>query len=251
MTTEPPPADAIATSRLTKSFGRTRALSDVGLRVPWGTALALFGPNGAGKSTLLRILATLSSPDDGDIRVAGLDQRKEPGKVRATIGYLGHQSLLYDDLSAAENLHFYARLYSVPDAASRVGELLADVGLADRADQRARTLSNGMRKRLSLARALLHRPSVLLLDEPETGLDQAGVDLLERVVRGVAEAGACVAFTTHDVERGLALADRVAVLAAGRLVIDQATDGLDPATVRAHLGSSGGGTGTSRRREAS
>lgn len=241
MTIESELSDAIATTRLTKSFGRTRALSNVGLRVPWGCALALFGPNGAGKSTLLRILATLSAPDAGDVRVAGLNQRKEPGRVRAVIGYVGHQTLLYDDLSAAENLHFYARLYGVTDAVSRVGELLTDVGLADRAGQRTRTLSNGMQKRLSLARALLHRPSVLLLDEPETGLDQQGVELLERVVRGVAEAGACVAFTTHDIERGLALADRVAVLAAGRLVIDQAVDGLGAEAVRAHLSLPGTG----------
>ena len=227
--------EAIRTEGLTRSFGRTRALAGVDLGLPWGNALALFGPNGAGKSTLLRVLATLTMPDAGTARVGGFDRRTDTGRIRAAVGYVGHQTLLYDDLTAEENLRFYARLYNIPNAANRTIELLADVGLSDRATQRVGTFSNGMQKRLAIARALVHRPSVLLLDEPEAGLDEAGLGLLERVVRGVAAAGAAVVMSTHDVDRGLALADRTAVLIAGRVALDCVAQETDATSIRAYL----------------
>ena len=234
---QPPRAegDAIRTEGLTRSFGRTRALAGVDLTVPWGCTLALFGPNGAGKSTLLRVLATLTMPDAGSVRVGGFERHRDAGRIRAMVGYVGHQTLLYDDLTAEENLRFYARLYGVGDAASRVEELLTDVGLIDRAGQRVGTFSNGMQKRLAIARALVHRPSVLLLDEPEAGLDEAGLGLLERVVRGVTAAGAAGAMSTHDVDRGLALADRVAVLTTGRVALDCAAHETDAVAIRGYL----------------
>lgn len=226
---------SIATEGLTRSFGRTRALTKVDLEVPWGTALALFGPNGAGKSTLLRILATLTTPDAGSVHVAGIDLRANAARARASIGYVGHQPLLYHDLSAVENLRFYANLYGMVDANPRIAELLADMGLADQVDQRVGFFSNGMQKRLAIARALLHRPSVLLLDEPEAGLDEAGLCLLTQVVRGVTEAGAAVVVSTHDVQHGLELADQVAVLTAGRLVLTTNANKTSAEAISAYL----------------
>ena len=186
---------------------------------PGGQALALFGHNGAGKSTLLRTLATLVRPDSGNIRVAGFNRDRQDRLIRSAIGYVGHDSLLYDDLTPVENLRFYARLYGVRDAEDRTDAVLRDVGAREWAGRRVRTLSNGMRKRVAIARALLHRPRVLLLDEPETGLDEGGLELLEAVVRAVTDGGASVAMTTHGAEQGLALADQVAVLSAGRVTM--------------------------------
>ena len=226
------PSLAIEVRGLYKAFGATAALRDVSLQLEWGGVLSLFGPNGAGKSTLLRTLATLSRHDHGDVRVAGYDRAKQAAQIRAAVGYVGHQPLLYDDLTPAENLHFYARLYNLTDREGAVRRALTDVGLGAWAERKVRTLSNGMQKRTALARALLHRPAVLLLDEPETGLDQEGLALLERIVRGAAEGGAAVVMSTHAVDRGLALADRVAALAAGRLVLDAAKADVGPADLR-------------------
>ena len=210
---------AIDISGVSKSYGATPALRDVDLQLPWGQALVLFGHNGAGKSTLLRTLATLVRPDSGNIRVAGFDRDRQDRLIRSAIGYVGHDSLLYDDLTPVENLRFYARLYGVRDPENRTDAVLRDVGAREWAGRRVRTLSNGMRKRVAIARALLHRPRVLLLDEPETGLDEGGLELLEAVVRAVTNGGASVAMTTHGAERGLALADQVAVLSAGRVTM--------------------------------
>jgi len=229
------PGLAIEVAGLTKIFGRTTALRNISLQVPWGVAVALLGPNGAGKSTLLRAIAMLARPDEGTVRVAGVTRGHDAARARAALGYVGHQPLLYDDLTPEENLRFYARLHDVRDAGARIRQVLADVGMSHRATSRVRTLSNGMQKRIAIARALLHRPAVLLLDEPETGLDQEGLALLGRIVRGVADGGATVLFSTHDIERALALADRVALLRGGRLVLDASRAAADAASLRALL----------------
>lgn len=241
---DPSTAAAIEAAGLDKTFGgRAFALRDVSFRLPWGAALAVFGANGAGKSTLLRTLATLVAPDRGSLRVAGFDRVRQAALIRAAIGYVGHRPLLYEYLTVEENLRFYARLYGVTDLAARVRQVLADVGMELRGTQRLGALSNGMQKRASIARALLHRPPLLLMDEPETGLDVEGRDLLERVVRGVTASGASVVMATHDVSRGLALAQHAVVLDAGRVVLQGETRAMGPADIEARLAHAAGSGG--------
>lgn len=196
------------------SFGRTVALRGVDLVVPWGTRLALLGPNGAGKSTLLRVLAGLARPTSGAVRIAGADPRADPFAVQRQIGVVAHQTYLYDDLTARENLHFYAALYALRDVEARVGQLLDVVGLTAKREARVRALSRGQQQRLTIARALLHDPPILLLDEPDTGLDVAAFDLLEDVVL----SGRTVVVTTHNLGHAVRLCDQFALLQAGRVV---------------------------------
>jgi heme ABC exporter ATP-binding subunit CcmA len=211
------PSLAIDVARLSKTFGRTPALRRVDFQLGWGEVLALFGHNGAGKSTLIRMLCTLARPDDGSVRIGGFDTLKQAAHVRSVVGYVGHQPLLYEEMSAVENLNFYAKLYRLNNVRGRIERALDEVGATSYADRRVRTLSNGMQKRVAIARALLHRPRVLLLDEPETGLDQAGLDLLDSIINAVKAGGASVLLSTHAAESGLALADRVIVLTDGRV----------------------------------
>ncbi|MBI3287296.1 MAG: ABC transporter ATP-binding protein, partial [Chloroflexi bacterium] len=156
---------------LSKYYGPRPALRGVDLRIERGEFMTLFGPNGAGKTTLLRILATLSRPSAGTAHIGGLDLRSQGPRFRREIGLVAHEPLLYGTLSVAENLHFFGRLYRVPELEARAREVMEQVGLAHRRHDAVRTLSRGMQQRLSIARALLHRPSLLLLDEPYAGLD--------------------------------------------------------------------------------
>ena len=254
---------------LVKSFGSKVALDGVDLDVAEGEFLTLVGPNGAGKTTLLRILATLTRPTEGSVRVAGYDLAREGAEIRRRVGLASHQTLLYDDLSAEENLRFYGRMYDVTDLEERITALLQRVGLEHRRHDPVRTFSRGMQQRLSIARALLHDPAILLLDEPYTGLDQQAMEVLREVLapplcaeepgsRGAevnspphlcpsaplplrtsaplhkeGEARACtVLMTTHDLERGLELCDRAAILVNGRLVYQADKSDLDAATFR-------------------
>ena len=170
----------IEVSQLTKSFGPRHALAGVDLHVAPGECVVLCGPNGAGKTTLLRILATLARPTSGDVRIAGLDPAKAGADVRRQIGFLSHRTLLYDDLTAEQNLAFYARMYAIPDAQARIDDLLERVGLTARRHDLVRTYSRGMQQRLAVARAVLHRPALVLLDEPYTGLDPLAADTSDR-----------------------------------------------------------------------
>ncbi len=239
-TTAPEPPLAIDVTNLSKAFGRTPALRRVAFQLGWGEVLALFGHNGAGKTTLIRTLCTLARPDDGTVRIGGFDSLKQASHVRSVIGYVGHQSLLYEEMSAIENLNFYAKLYGLTDAEERIERALDEVGATSYAKRRVRTLSNGMQKRVAIARALLHRPRVLLLDEPETGLDQAGLDLLDSIIDAVKAGGASVMLSTHAADRGLALADRVLVLADGRVDLSCARSETSVADVqRAIVGAVG------------
>ena len=214
---------------LTKSFGPRAALAGVNLAVGAGEFVTLVGPNGAGKTTLLRVLATLTKPTSGAVRIAGLDPTREGERVRRHIGFLSHRTLLYDDLTAGQNLRFYARMYDLNDE-TRIIDLLKRVGLATRQHDLVRTFSRGMQQRLSVARAVLHRPSVLLLDEPYTGLDPNAAQVLTGLLADLAEEGCTVLLTTHNLERGLALGRRVVVLARGRVVYDEPREAIDPAT---------------------
>jgi len=217
---------------LVKSFGPTMALRGVNLSVPEGQFLTVVGPNGAGKTTMLRILATLSRPTQGVVQIGGRELPQGAAEVRRHIGLVSHQTLLYGDLSAEENLRFYGRMYDVPDLDARVTQVLEQVGLAHRRRDPVRTFSRGMQQRLAIARAVLHRPSLMLLDEPYTGLDQDAAARLETVMSTVGTEGRTVVMTTHDLERGLAVADRVVILVKGRVAFEANRSELDTAAFK-------------------
>jgi heme exporter protein A len=188
------------------------ALSGVSFSLPESHTLVVLGPNGAGKTTLLKVLATLLRPHSGSVRVLGSELPGEAWKVRGQVGYLGHEPLLYKSMSARENLAFNARLHGVGN--DRVDELLDAVGLTRRADDRIEEFSRGMRQRLAAARAVLHDPPLLLLDEPMSGIDPGAVSLLEPLIGRA--SGRTRVLVTHDVERGKAEADQVLGLRAGK-----------------------------------
>ncbi len=221
-----PESLALEATGVAKSFGPTTALRGVDLRVGWDERVALLGGNGAGKTTLLRLAAGLLRPTSGEVRVAGHALDRAGAGGRRLVGFVGHQSLLYPDLTVDENLGFFARLYGVANSGRRTGALLARLGMAGRRSDRVRALSRGLQQRVALARALLHDPPILLLDEPETGLDAAGRALL---VEEVGIPGRTVILSTHD--RGLArqVAGRAVVLAGGRIAEDVSTSALGDA----------------------
>ncbi len=221
-----PAAAAIEVDRLHKTFGHLAVLRGLDLRVRSGERLLLVGPNGSGKTTLLKILATLIRPSGGRVRVCGFDVRRDAAAVRRCVGVLSHQTYLYGELTALENLSFYRDMYGISNGHQRLPDLLRQVGLERRAHVQVRTLSRGMQQRLALARALLHRPPVLLLDEPDTGLDQKAAAMLGDLLSAVAAEGRTTVLTSHNLERGLALADRVAVLAGGRITFEAAKEEL-------------------------
>ena len=208
---------AIFASALRKDYGDRNVLRNVDVAVPWGRTAVLFGANGAGKTTLLRILAGLSRPDNGDVHIAGQRMRRSGGRARHLVGFVGHQSLLYQDLTCRENLTFYAKLYSMTQPRARIEVVLAQLNLSDRADRRVRTLSHGMQKRLSVARAILHEPAVLLLDEPESGLDAGSVEALGGLLSDWSASGRTALLTTHSAEIGQSWADRTLILERGIL----------------------------------
>ncbi len=210
----------ICTRGVRKVFGLVRVLDGVDLDVHDGEIVALLGANGAGKTTLLKILATLTRPTRGTARVAGHDVSREAEAVRRVIGVVAHGAWVYDDLTARENLKFWATLGGFDTRADDVMAALAGVGLERAADTRVRTFSAGMKRRLSLARAMLARPRVLLLDEPFAGLDQRGKKWLEGRLEALKAAGAAMLLVTHSFGRELGVADRLAVLAGGRIALD-------------------------------
>ncbi|MCU0306715.1 MAG: heme ABC exporter ATP-binding protein CcmA [Thermoleophilia bacterium] len=204
----------------------------VDLDLAAGERLAVVGPNGAGKSTLLRMLATLLRPDAGTLEVAGHRLPDRAARARGSIGYLGHDPLLYLDLTAWQNLDLFARLYGVPDARRRILDGVDRVGLLPRLNEPVRTFSRGMAQRLAIARMLVHDPPLLLLDEPYASLDAAGSGLLDAVLADTA-AGRAAVLVTHDVAHGVRVTDRVLVLRAGRAVLAEPTAGADPDAFRA------------------
>lgn len=213
-------APELQTDNLVKAFGRHYALRGVNLRLEPGEGLVVIGPNGAGKTTLVRCLAGLSRPSDGKIFLRGRELTTSAGDLRRHIGFVSHETLLYDDLTPAENLRFYGRLYDVSELEARLDQLLGDLGLRQRSADPVRTLSRGMRQRLSLARALLHQPRLVLLDEPYTGLDMQATELLEGVLLGMAARGRTVLLTTHDLPTALRCGSRLAVLVEGRVAYE-------------------------------
>jgi len=206
---------AIAVRGIRVAFGATIVLRGIDLTVPWGARLALLGPNGAGKSSLLRILATLARPTAGTVRIAEQDALAAPLAVRRVIGVVAHQTYLYDELTARENLRFYGALYDLPALDARLADLLDRVGLTAQRNARTGSLSRGQQQRLTIARALLHDPPILLLDEPDTGLDLAAFGLLEGLLRAEERT---VLLTTHNLRQAARLCDRYAILSGGRIV---------------------------------
>ena len=205
----------IEVSNLVKRFGPKLVLRNLQFTARQGEFVALLGPNGAGKTTFLRILSSLSSPTMGMVRVAGLELPRQAAGVRRRLGVVSHLPLLYGDLTAQENLMFFGRMYDLPDIDRRIGEVLETVGLAQRRRDLVRTFSRGMQQRLAIARAVLHNPEVLLLDEPHTGLDQDACEMLDDVLRQVSAIGRTVVMTSHDLARVEDLAARFDVLTRG------------------------------------
>jgi heme ABC exporter ATP-binding subunit CcmA len=203
---------------VSRHFGRRRALNRVSFRCDAGEILALLGPNGAGKSTLLSIAATLLAPSAGEVRYGEYKASYAPGLLRASIGLLGHDLYLYPDLSAAENLRFFGRMYDVSNLEPRIADALERAGLSSRGHEPVSGFSRGMRQRLALERTLLHAPRLVLLDEPFTGLDDAATTALAERLAGLRAQGAIVLLTTHDLETIEAITDRAAMLRNGRLV---------------------------------
>ncbi len=234
----------LTATALTKLFGMRPVLRGVDLYVDRGEFVTILGPNGAGKTTLLRILATLSTPNGGTLSIGGIDALKDAAKARANIGMVSHHSLVYPDLTAYENLRFFARMYGLREIRNqrleigatqspispkqglvnlqspdqRIEEALRKVNLWNRAHDYARTFSRGMTQRLTIARAILHNPPLLLLDEPYTGLDQASAQNLSALLREVALSGRAVVMTTHELGRGLEGVTRFVQVEQGKLV---------------------------------
>ena len=215
----PPDEPALRLAGLRREYGERTALEGVGLELGRGRTLVVLGPNGAGKTTLLRILATLLRPSGGEATVLGCALPDEAWKLRGRIGYLGHEPLLYRDLSGRENLRFQARLHGAGRAAAeaRIEELLRAVGMQRRADERVAELSAGMRQRLSICRCVLHEPELLLLDEPDSNLDAEGRKLARALI--AAGAGRTRVVVTHDPDRHLPEADQVLRLGVGEAAV--------------------------------
>jgi heme exporter protein A len=216
----------ITVKKLVKRFGLKAVLRGLDFEVQPGEFVALLGPNGAGKTTFLRILASLSRPSIGSVQVAGFKLPDEAASVRARLGVVSHLPLLYGDLTAEENLRFYGRMYNIPSIEARITEVLEMVGLENRRRDLVRTYSRGMQQRLSIGRAVLHDPDVVLFDEPYTGLDQDASSMLDQVLKTVAAKGRTVVMTSHDLVRAEDLATRFDILSRGVITASTTRDGL-------------------------
>lgn len=222
---------AVEARGLVKRFGAHRGLDGVDLAVPAGAFLSIFGPNGAGKTTLLRILALLSRPTRGSLSVLGVDALEEPDALRARIGLISHRSMLYGDLTARENLEFFSSLYGGAPDRARIDELLRVVELDHRRTDCVRTFSRGMQQRLSIARALVNDPELVLLDEPYSGLDPHAAELFDQLIDRVRD-GRTFIMVSHDLEKGFSLCTHALILARGRAVVCAERSGVDAAAFR-------------------
>jgi heme exporter protein A len=211
---------ALELREVSKQFGDFQALNGVSLRVEPGDSILLYGPNGAGKTTLLRVLSTLARPSEGKVLYDGADVHSNPAAAKAAIGFVSHTTFLYGELTARENLEFMGKLFGLTDFRQRMNVVLDLFHLRERAETPVRELSRGYQQRVSLARAFLHDPHFLLLDEPFTGLDAASTESLQNLMRDLQGQGKAVIFSTHDFEQGKAIAKRLVSLEAGKVRFD-------------------------------
>ena len=228
-------SDAVTATDLGKWIDDRPILEGLTFGVPAGTFVALLGSNGAGKSTLLKLLSTLSPATSGELHLFGKSVAGHGAQLRAMIGLIGHQSLLYRDLSARENLIFFGRLYGISHPAQRADQLLTAVGLSDRANDPVKAFSRGMTQRVAVARALVHSPELLLADEPFDGLDAPSTVVVEQLLHELHESGKTVILVNHDVPQSLRIAQRAMVLREGQLVIDAPADHLSAEEVIAEM----------------
>ena len=214
--------NAVSIRKLSKVFGKNPVLKSLDLDLEKGEFAVIFGPNGAGKTTLLKLISTLITPTEGSVFVSGFNVVEEPEKARREIGLLSHESYLYGELSAKENLRFFGQMYGIKaqELEERISSLLEDTGLVAKKDERVSTFSRGMKQRLSIARALLHRPSILLLDEPYTGLDPGASLVFENIIKSLEFQKSTKLMVSHDLERGFALSSRLLILNKGKFVYD-------------------------------
>lgn len=218
----PPAYDSIIAAKgIGKRFGYKTVLRHVDLLLKQGDSLALFGPNGAGKTTLIQILCSLMQPTSGHVKIAGYDTRYERQNLCKVVGVVAHHTFLYDNLSACENLKFYGTMYGVINLKKKIEKLIREVGLGEYRNERVHTFSRGMQQRLSVARAIIHDPLILFLDEPYTGLDPQGAEDFKQILQDFRKQGKTILMTSHDLNKGLELCNRVAILASGRLVYDE------------------------------
>ncbi|MCL7410666.1 MAG: heme ABC exporter ATP-binding protein CcmA [Methanosarcinaceae archaeon] len=213
----------VSIKSLSKAFGSHRVLKNIDLDIKKGEFITIFGPNGAGKTTLMRIMSTLVEPSAGSISIDGFDVKDEPVEIRKRIGSISHETYLYNELTAEENLRFFGRMYGMDKnhLDARVDELIEQVGLEYRSNDRVGTFSRGMKQRLSIARALIHEPPILFLDEPYTGLDQHAASTFEHVLRGLDAQNTTKVMISHNIDRSLKMCDRVLILNNGNIVFDK------------------------------
>lgn len=230
----------IDAQRISKHFGSQVALRQVDLQAHPAESIAVLGANGAGKSTLLRILATLSRPSRGSYQAFQTNAWTARSEIRTRLGVIGHQPFLYPELTVQENLKFYASMFKIKDQRTRIEKILGDVGLTDRRNTRAETLSRGLLQRLDLARSVLHQPSVLIYDEPDTGLDSPGRTILSSLIRNQIDNRGTVLFSTHALEFALANATRIFVLRSGSVSLDVAGDAVDIGEIELAIGNTSG-----------
>ena len=216
----------IEVKKLVKRFGLKTVLRGVDFSAQPGEFVVLLGPNGAGKTTFLRILASLSRPSLGSVNVAGFLLPAQSAAVRQRLGVVSHMPLLYEDLTAEENLQFYGRMYNIENISARISVVLDLIGLSSRRRDMVRTFSRGMQQRLAIGRAVLHDPDVMLFDEPYTGLDQDASEMLDDVLKNVAAAGRTVVMTSHDLARAEDLGTRFDILTRGVISASVTRDGL-------------------------
>lgn len=223
---------AIKIEGLTKSFGTRLALRGIDLTISHGESVVILGPNGAGKTTLIKILATIMNPSSGQVVIDGLDSKSNTEEIRSRIGVVSHQTFLYGNLTAYENLEFYSRMYDVPRRKERICEVADMVGMTSRLYDCVSTLSRGMQQRLSIARSILHKPTIMLLDEPETGLDQEAIPLLWEKLPAENGKKRTIILTTHNLERGLELGEHLLILDKGKIVYEGSRRALDLAGLK-------------------
>lgn len=219
---QPSGSPAIEITGLTKAYGTSDVLDNLSMLVNWGEVVSIFGPNGSGKTTLIKILATLSSPSSGKVHIAGVDSQEYSHHIRRNIGVVTHDSMLYSHLTGIENLRFYGNLFHVDNVDQRIMEVSKSLNVSHFLNKRVDTMSHGMRKRISLARSILHDPPILLLDEPDAGIDQQALDILGNLTLS-SKGKRTVLMTTHNIEIGFSLSHRLAIIAGGAIAYNEAS----------------------------